>query len=75
METNELNVSRNIKALRTRKGLTQEDISSKIVYKSKQLSLRTYKKIENHPFSYPIHLLNEIAGIIGCNINQFFLKD
>lgn len=68
METNEAQVVRNIKAIQKRYGLTDADISSKL-----SITERTYLNIKNHPFNYSINKLNEIAGIIGCNINEFFL--
>ena len=30
--------------------------------------------MKNHPFEYPICKLNDIAEVIGCNINEFFLQ-
>ena len=68
METNEEQVVRNIKAIQKRYGLTDSDISSKL-----GITERTYLNIKNHPFNYSINKLNEIADIIGCNINEFFL--
>lgn len=68
METNEMQVSRNIKAVRERYGLSQEQLAEKI-----GITDRTYKNIEKNPFSYTINKLNDIAVAIGCNINEFFL--
>jgi len=68
VETNEEQVVRNIKAIQKRYGLTDADISSKL-----RITERTYLKIKNHPFNYSINKLNDIANIIGCNINEFFL--
>lgn len=68
METNEEQVVRNIKAIQKRYGLSDNDISNKL-----DISERTYVNIKNHPFSYSINKLNEVAIIIGCNINEFFL--
>lgn len=68
METNEEQVVRNIKAIQKRYGLSDNDISSKL-----DITERTYINIKNHPFSYSINKLNDIAAIIGCNINEFFL--
>lgn len=68
METNEEQVVRNIKAIQKRYGLIDADISSKL-----NITERTYTNIKNHPFSYSINKLNEIADVIGCNINEFFL--
>lgn len=68
METSEEQVIRNIKAIQKRYGLTDSDISKKL-----SITKRTYIKIKNHPFNYSINKLNEIAFVIGCNINEFFL--
>ena len=69
METNEIQISRNIKSCREKNGKTQEDVA-KILKISKQ----TYLTIENNPMSYSINKLNDIAVAIGCNIDEFFLK-
>lgn len=69
METNEIQISRNIKSCREKNGKTQEDVA-KILKISKQ----TYLTIENNPMSYSINKLNDIAAAIGCNIDEFFLK-
>lgn len=69
METNELQISRNIKSCRERFGKTQVMIA-KILGISKQ----TYLSIENKPMSYSINKLNSIAKAIGCNIDDFFLQ-
>lgn len=68
METSEIQVSRNIKSIREKYGLTQEELASKL-----GISDRTYKQIENTPFNYSINKLNGIAKIIGCNLDEFFL--
>lgn len=68
METNEIQVSRNMKSIREKFGLTQEDLASMI-----GVTDRTYKQIEKKPFSYPINKINKIAKAIGCNLNEFFL--
>lgn len=69
METNELQISRNIKACREKKGKTQEDIASIL-----KITKQTYLNIENNPTSYSINKLNNVAIAIGCNIDEFFLK-
>lgn len=68
METNEMQVIRNIKAARERYGKTQEEVASMI-----NVTSRTYKTIENHPFAHSIDRLNTIAKAIGCNLDEFFL--
>ncbi len=68
METNEQQVSRNIRASRIRRGKTQQMIANEL-----NITERTYKNIEAHPLNYDISKLNEIADVIGCNVNEFFL--
>lgn len=70
METNELQVSRNIKSCREKFGKTQEDIA-----KTMGITKQTYLKIENNPLAYSINKLNDIACTIGCNIDDFFCKN
>lgn len=69
METDELQVSRNIKSCREKFGKTQEDIANLLC-----ISKQTYLNIENNPMNYSINKLNNIAKAIGCNIDEFFLK-
>lgn len=68
METNEEQVSRNIKSIRNKLGLSQQDIA-----KDLNITSKTYMAMENHPFSYSIDKLNILANYFGCNINEFFL--
>lgn len=68
METDEKQVSLNIKSCRVKRNITQKDISNLL-----GISKRTYIIMENHPFRYNIYKLQDVAKIIGCNINEFFL--
>lgn len=68
METNEKQVSNNIKAL-----LKRYDISRDALAERLQISKRTLIKVINHPFRYAIDYLNNVAYIIGCNVNEFFM--
>lgn len=70
METNELQVSRNIKSCREKFGKTQE-----MVAESLGITKKTYLNIENNPMNYSINKLNLIANAIGCNIDEFFLQN
>jgi len=69
METNEEQVSRNIKSVRQKRGLTQEEIAKKM-----NISKPTYLQIENKPFNQSIVKLTELANELGCNIDEFFLN-
>lgn len=68
METNEKQVSNNIKALIKKYGLT-----SYIVADRMHLSRATISSIINRPFKYDVNRLNDVANAIGCNINEFFM--
>ena len=68
METNEKQVSNNIKAMLKRYDITQEKLAERL-----DITRRTAINIVNHPFRYNINYLNEIASVIGCNINDFFM--
>lgn len=70
METSELQISRNIKACRSKVGMTQEQIAEIL-----GITKQTYLSIENNPMSYSINKLNEIAKVFNCNIDDFFLKN
>lgn len=68
METNEKQVSNNIKATLIRYNLTMEELAKRL-----GITRRTVVTIVNNPFNYKINYLNQIANAIGCNINEFFL--
>lgn len=70
METEELQVSRNIKSCREKYGKTQQDIAESL-----NITKQTYLSIENNPMNQSINRLNSVATAIGCNINDFFLKN
>lgn len=68
METNEKQVSNNIKALIRKYGLT-----SYIVAERMNLSRATISSIINKPFKCNVNRLNDVANAIGCNIDEFFM--
>lgn len=68
METNELQITRNIKACRQKVGMTQE-----MVAKILKITRESYINIENNPLRYSIKKLNDVANAIGCNINDFLM--
>jgi transcriptional regulator with XRE-family HTH domain len=68
METNEKQVSNNIKALLKRYDISRENLAEKL-----GITKRTLIKVVNHPFRYNVDYLNKVASIIGCNINDFFM--
>ena len=69
MEMNEIQISRNIKSCREKVGKSQSNMASAL-----HISKQTYLKIENNPLQYSIKKLNDISKVIGCNIDEFFLK-
>jgi transcriptional regulator with XRE-family HTH domain len=69
METNEEQVSRNIKSVRQKRGLTQEEIA-----KNMSISKPTYIQIENNPFKQSITKLIELSDVLDCSIDEFFLE-
>ena len=68
LETNEVQVSRNIKSCREKFGKTQEQVAV-ILGSTKQ----TYLKVEDNPMTCSINKLNDVSKAIGCNIDEFFL--
>jgi transcriptional regulator with XRE-family HTH domain len=68
METNEKQISNNIKAMLKRHDISREELAKRL-----GITLRTLVKIVNHPFRYSIDYLNQVADVIGCNINDFFM--
>lgn len=68
METNELQITRNLRACRQKNGMTQEMVAKKL-----RITRRSYINIENNPLRYSIKKLNNVAIAIGCNINDFLM--
>ena len=68
METNEKQISNNIKALLKRYDISRDELASKL-----GITKRTLIKVINHPNKYAIDYLNKVAEIIGCNLDEFFL--
>ena len=68
METNEQQVSRNIKGLMKRYGEDNTSISTKL-----KVTDKTITNIINNPFKYSMEKLQTLANAIGCNIDEFFL--
>lgn len=68
METNEEQVSRNIKGLMKRYGKNSIMLSSKL-----NVTEKTIINIINKPFMYSMTKLQSLANVIGCNIDEFFL--
>lgn len=67
METNELQISRNIKAQRNKKGYTQQDVADIL-----KVSKATYLDIENKPLKRAIGELMKLADIFECTLDDFF---
>lgn len=68
METNENQVSNNIKAQIKKYGLNNNKLADIM-----GLSRPTISQIVNHPFKANILKLNKLANNIGCNIDDFFV--
>jgi transcriptional regulator with XRE-family HTH domain len=68
METNEKQISNNIKAILKRYDISREELAKRL-----GITKRTLIKVVNHPNKYSINYLNEVASVIGCNVNDFFM--
>lgn len=68
METNEKQVSNNIKAQIKKRGYLMSDIANKM-----GISRQSLSNTINHPFRSNLKRLVIIAEAIGCNIDEFFL--
>ena len=68
METNEKQVSNNIKAQIKKYGLNINKLADIM-----GVSRPTISQIVNHPFKTNLIKLNRLADSIGCNINDFFV--
>lgn len=64
----EKEASKRIKALRTLKGFTQEEMADKL-----NVSRKVYSKYENKPYSVPIDKLKPLANLLGCKMGDFFV--
>lgn len=63
-------ISRNIKAIRTQRGLTQADVAKLL-----NISHRTYVKMENNPYELKIAKVKKLASVLNCSVNDFLLDN
>lgn len=68
METNEKQVSNNIKAQIKKYGLNVNKLADKM-----GVSRPTISQLVNHPFRSNLIKLKRLADNIGCDINDFFV--
>lgn len=68
METNEKQVSNNIKAQIKKHGLTILGLADIM-----GVSRPTITRIVNHPFNTNLKKIKKVADTIGCDINDFFM--
>ena len=68
METNEKQVSNNIKSLIKKYGLNVNKLADIM-----GVSRPTISQMVNHPFKTNLIKLNNLANNIGCNLNDFFV--
>lgn len=64
----EAQASKNIKALRMKKGLKQAEIAELL-----NMSRYGYVKWENHPYNIPIDKLSRVAECLDASIEDFIL--
>ena len=60
------NLAKNIRELRTRKGLSQELLAEK-----SKVSLRTVQRIENGETETPWRYIDPLVGGVGCGARRF----
>jgi DNA-binding XRE family transcriptional regulator len=61
-------IKNNIKSLRVKKGLTQEDVAYLM-----GISRATYNDYETNPLNVKIDTYNKMADIFDCNLVDFFI--
>lgn len=61
-------IKNNIKSLRVKKGLTQEDVAYLM-----GISRATYNDYETRPENVKIETYNKMADIFDCNLIDFFM--
>lgn len=61
-------IKNNIKSLRVKKGLTQEDVAYLM-----GISRATYNDYETNPLNVKIDTYNKMADIFDCNLIDFFI--
>lgn len=63
------NIKKNIKSLRVRKGLTQENTADLL-----NMSRQNYVRYESNPEDIKIDSLIKMSKIFNCELVEFFLK-
>ena len=66
------NIGKNIRNLRTKKGMTQEQVAAKLQIQGINMSRDFYAHIECGTYNIRISELVALKQILGCEFNDFF---
>ena len=66
------NIGKNIRSLRTKKGMTQEQVAAKLQIQGINMSRDFFAHIECGTYNIRISELAALKQIFGCEFNDFF---
>lgn len=68
MKYDNKSISKNIKAMRAKAGLTQEETAEKL-----KMTRASYSSREKEPRKYSLEKLEQMAELFGCSVGDFFM--
>lgn len=71
----DLTIGNNLKTLRKRNNLTQEDVSSKLDSLGLNVSRSVYSRYETGTLNIPVSVLHALTVIFNCDYNMLFQLD
>ena len=69
---NDVDIGKNIKAFRKRKGLKQTEVIAKLQLLGVEISVYSYSKIEKGKQNPKVSLLVGLTEVFGCDFNGLF---
>lgn len=73
IQVRDVNIGRNIKKIRKKRGLKQTDVIAKLQLLGIEISVYSYSKIENGKQNPTVSLLVGLTEVFGCDFNGLFL--
>ena len=74
IQVNDINIGKNIKALRIKNDIKQTDIIARLQLEGVKISVYSYSKIESGKQNPTVSLLVALTDIFECDFNAFFKK-
>lgn len=68
----DIHIGSNIKKLRNKNRLTQEEVSRELDFIGLNVSRSIYSRYENGTLNIPVSVIHALTGIFNCDYNAIF---